>query len=294
MAISGNPANNPAVYLDISLPKPSPMYPKISTPVSKSLRSPNSFVIAPRAPITTAIPATNANKPPTTDKIALMLPQIFEANVTRTIAPLRATKSRDRLPIVSIDVLKPNLVSSADIPTTSAPSAAVIPTMIHTLLIIPGAMTGDLDMIVTALENASIKVLIPTTVVNDVRIPNFDSMADIAPISTVNTPTIPTMFQIPLNDLGRMVLVLAIFAYIAVNTPISKDKLLAADSNLLLSIRPDDNIASAAAIAAKTPPIAIMLFVASAANFDKPSRRANTAPITPTAPTARHILSSGK
>ena len=214
------------------------------------------------APITTAIPATNANKPPTTDKIALMLPQIFEANVTRTIAPLRATRSRDRLPIVSIDALKPNLVSSADIPTTSAPSAAVTPTMIHTLLIIPGAITGDLDMIVTALENASIKALMPATVVNDVRIPNFDSMADIAPISTVNTPTIPTMFQIPPSDLGRMVLVLAIFAYIAVNTPISRDKLLAADSNLLLSIKSDDNIASAAAIAAKTPPIAIILFVA--------------------------------
>ena len=91
---------------------------------------------------------------------------------------------------------------------------------------------------------------------------NLVSSADIPTTSAPSAAVTPTMFQMPLNDLGRMVLVLAIFAYIAVNTPISRDKLLAADSSLLLSIRPDDNIASAAAIAAKTPPIAIILFVA--------------------------------
>ena len=70
-------------------------------------------------------------KPATPATIPAIPPVSLEANDTTTIAPLRAISNSDILPTVSIDVLKPKVVSSADIPTTSAPRAATTPTIIH-------------------------------------------------------------------------------------------------------------------------------------------------------------------
>ena len=202
-----------------------------------------------------------------------------------------AMSNRDMLPAVSMEVLSPNLVSSADIPTTSTLSAPTTPVIIQTLLIAPGRITGDLDMIATAIERAvNNPPMLPTVFMDVCTL----GIADIAPTRIVNTATTPTIFQIPPSEAVRILLVLAITVYIMANVPISTDRAREALFNLVLSIRSDDNIASAAAIAAKTPPIAIMLFLASLAKYDRPSSAANRTPIAPTAFTPCHILSSGK
>ena len=119
-------------------------------------------------------------------------------------------------------------------------------------------------------------------------------IADITPTRIVIAATTPTMFQIPGKARLRIPCDLAMTPYRSVNESINATSPSVAVVSLSESIRSDDSIASDVAITAKTPPIAIMLFLASTASFDKPSRRANTAPIAPIAPTARHILSSGK
>ena len=98
----------------------------------------------------------------------------------------------------------------------------------------------------------------------------------------------------PLSDLSRIVLVLAITLYIPVKAAISIVRLDAATSNLLLSIRSVDSIASADAKATNTPPMVMMLFIASFAKYDKPSSVANTTPRTPIAAMPCHIFSAGK
>ena len=119
-------------------------------------------------------------------------------------------------------------------------------------------------------------------------------IADITPTRTVIAATTPTMFHIPGKARLRIPCDLAMTPYRTVNETIKSIRPEDAAISLLKSIRSDDNIASDAAIATKTPPVAIMLFLASTASFDKPSISANTTPIIDTAPTARHILSSGK
>ena len=163
--------------------------------------------------------------------------------------------------------------------------------MSATLPITSGWITGALEIIATAAERAPTKIPMPKIVFIDVC---TLGIADIAPTNTVNASTTPTIFHIPVKARMRIACDLAITPYRTVNETIKSISPEDAAISFLKSIRSDDNIVSATAIAVKTPPIAIMLFLASTASFDKPSRRANTAPIAPIAPTARHILSSGK
>ena len=119
-------------------------------------------------------------------------------------------------------------------------------------------------------------------------------IAEITPTSTLRAATTPTMFQIPGKARLRIPCDLAMTPYRSVNESINATSPSVAAVSLSASTRSDDSIASDVAITAKTPPIAIMLFLASAANFDSPSRAANQKLKTDIAPIALRILSSGK
>ena len=102
------------------------------------------------------------------------------------------------------------------------------------------------------------------------------------------------MFHIPGKARLRIPCDAAITPYRTVNESIKVLRPSAAAISLLVSIRSDDSIASDVAITAKTPPIAIMLFLASLAKYDRPSNAANRIPIARTAFIPCCILSSGK
>ena len=131
--MAGRPDTRPVTKLPTMDPRPSKIL-RI-TPMPLSIKSPppkasKSACILPSAKSTNPMAPTNAAN--------VMQPfsitpgdAIFDAKATIVKAPDNARSNSDILPTVSIDVLKPKVVSSADMPTTSAPRAATTPTIIH-------------------------------------------------------------------------------------------------------------------------------------------------------------------
>ena len=117
------------------VPSASPIYPRASMLASRVLLPPNSSTIISMAPSTLiilTIPTTKARNPSTPAITPAAPPASVAAADIITIAALNEIKSKDILPTVSMEVLKPHAVSTADIPTTSALSAATRPYITHT------------------------------------------------------------------------------------------------------------------------------------------------------------------